>query len=567
MDLDIGRFIKQHHLPESYITTANQWFFPLAQQLISLHKSLNRPLVIGVNGSQGSGKSTLSDLLVFLFQHHFDRNAIALSIDDFYLTRQQRRTLADTIHPLLMTRGVPGTHDVSLAIDVINQLVAQQYPVAIPRFNKAIDDRHETVDTLTDPVDIIILEGWCIGALPQSLPELDLSINDLEEKEDPDKIWRHYVNQQLAGEYQRLFGLLDTLVMLKAPSFDSVFNWRLEQEQKLGQKAQREQSAQHHVMTPEQVARFIQFYQRITESSLESLPAKTHFLFELDQQRHIQHLMTRPNPKLEQCLIYTDLDGTLLDHHDYTFDPALPTLTLLEENGIPVIPVSSKTQAEIEVLRSTLNNHHPFIIENGAAIYIPKNYFPNQPEETTLQGDYWVKSFVAPRQTWQGLIKDISAEFKNQFISFADAGIDGIIEMTGLSREAAALAGQRQYGEPIKWLGNPEQKQLFIKTLQSRGANVLEGGRFIHVSGQCDKGLALQWLSAQYQQHHARPIATIALGDSHNDVAMLNSADYAVLIPSPSHALPQLQHTNVFTPQAMGPEGWAEAIEHLLALY
>lgn len=566
LNIDISSFIAHQHLPNSYQQHAEQWFLPLADNIVAHQIGAKQPLVIGVNGAQGSGKSTLSELLVYLFKQHYKLNAVTLSIDDFYLTRQERKALAEDIHPLLMTRGVPGTHDIALAIQVFSDLLASKLPVFVPRFNKSVDDRYSENDKIDMPVDMVILEGWCVGSEPQAAALLTKPVNALESEQDVEANWRTYVNNQLASDYQQLFGMVDIWVMLKVPNFDCVYQWRLEQEEKLRAKV----GEQQHVMSPEQVATFIQYYQRITQYTLNTLPSKTHFLYELDEQRKIINLSCKPIKLLpmkpKKWLIFTDMDGTLLDHHSYSFAAALPTLQQLAAQHIPVIPITSKTQAELEQLRKDLDNTHPFIIENGAAVFIPKGYFSFQPDDTVEQGQYWVKAFVEPRETWQALIDKNLADYPEQFVSFSDAGIAGIIEMTSLAPDAAAKAAQRQYGEPLKWLGDAQTKQTFINALKAQGANVLEGGRFVHISGNSDKGRALQWLAAQYQeQAPEKKVSTIALGDSQNDVAMLEVADYAVAIRSPVNDLPALKReTGLLVSEAEGPTGWAQAIKTII---
>jgi len=268
-------------------------------------------------------------------------------------------------------------------------------------------------------------------------------------------------------------------------------------------------------------------------------------------------------------LIFTDMDGTLLDHYSYSFEPAQALLTALEQANVPVIPVSSKTKAELQFLRNELNNTHPFISENGAAIYIPKAYFPEQPIDTSEDQQFWIKAFVEPRQTWQDLIAQRSDEFGNSYKTFEQIGIDGIIEMTQLDHDSAIRASQRQYGEPIAWYGTEHQKQKFIEELTQAGAHVLHGGRFMHVSGECNKGLALQWLTEQYQYFDQdASFTTIAAGDSQNDLAMLEQADETLIIRSPVHAPPAVskQH-NVYLSDATGPEGWSEGITHILSTH
>lgn len=292
----LREFIAQEKLPESFISLAQEWYLPLAEQLATQKSQVNRPLVLGVNGSQGSGKSTLSALLVSLLDEVHGLNTISLSIDDFYLTRDERLKLSKEVHPLLATRGVPGTHDIGLMMSCIEKLCEGTGAVSVPRFNKAEDDRHKESawSKIFAPVDVLILEGWCLGVPAQKPSSLEVATNSLEEKEDPNSIWRKYVNQCLENEYQTLHQRIDIWIMLKAPSFEHVYAWRLEQEEKLKARLERDGKTAQHTMTPEQIERFIQHYQRLTEQALNELPGLVHYLFTLDASRQVTEFK-RPN--------------------------------------------------------------------------------------------------------------------------------------------------------------------------------------------------------------------------------------------------------------------------------
>jgi mannosyl-3-phosphoglycerate phosphatase family protein len=268
-------------------------------------------------------------------------------------------------------------------------------------------------------------------------------------------------------------------------------------------------------------------------------------------------------------LVFTDLDGSLLDHHSYSYQDALPQLHVLDRAGIPVIPASSKTRAEIARLRQALGNTHPFIVENGAAIWIPRDYFAEQPALTQERDGYWVREMVAPRQHWIALLKDLYADFVGEFDYFQRAGAAGIARMTGLSREAAEEANLRDYSEPVQWLGSSERREEFLSRLRAAGANPLSGGRFISVSGACDKGVALTWLRGVYQDAFPdRTCHDIAIGDSRNDCAMLEAAETALLVRSTVHEFPELRRQQgVWRSQALGPAGWAEGVARWLHLY
>ncbi len=286
-------FLHSHQLTDAYITAAQKWFNPLAANLATYSAKLSRPMILAVNGSQGSGKSTLGDYLVAALKCNHQLSAVSLSLDDFYHTRAYRVRVAQTVHPLLATRGVPGTHDIALLNRTLDSLMVVRGPCGqssvaeVPRFSKSIDDRlpQSSWQAITNPVDVIVLEGWCLGAQPQSETQLKLDINILEQQEDRQGRWRSYVNDKLRDQFLPLYGRVDQWLMLKAPSFDCVFQWRLEQEQKLAHKASLE--VPDKVMNEVEVFRFIQHCQRHTQCCLDDLPGWVNYLYELDEHRTI----------------------------------------------------------------------------------------------------------------------------------------------------------------------------------------------------------------------------------------------------------------------------------------
>ncbi|WP_158968988.1 mannosyl-3-phosphoglycerate phosphatase [Paraglaciecola sp. L3A3] len=268
----------------------------------------------------------------------------------------------------------------------------------------------------------------------------------------------------------------------------------------------------------------------------------------------------------KQTLIFTDLDGTLLDHHTYSFAPAVKILKKLKNLDIPVIPNTSKTYAELFELRKELQLDTPFIIENGAAIYIPIHFLPQQPNGTLEKSGYWIKEFSPKVQHWIDIIESLKDTFNGEFEHFSNMTVKRITQVTGLSESEAKLAANRGYGEPVNWLGNEQSKQLFIHALQEMGATPLQGGRFLHVTGHSDKGQALIWLLNEYKKQHPElQCESIALGDGQNDVAMLEVASLAIRILSPTTPPPELKRTNkVLTSHNFGPTGWSECIEAIL---
>ncbi|WP_165398956.1 HAD-IIB family hydrolase [Shewanella maritima] len=267
----------------------------------------------------------------------------------------------------------------------------------------------------------------------------------------------------------------------------------------------------------------------------------------------------------KQPIIYTDMDGTLLDHYDYSFTEAIPVMEALAERKIPIIANTSKTFAEMESIQQTLGFNAPFICENGAAVYIPKGYFTTQPQDTEERGYYWVKSFCQPRSHWIEVLTTQVTEFKKYYVGFSAMTVESLCSVTELTPAKAKLALMREHTEPLLWLGSENIKQQFIEKMQQLGAEMLEGGRFLHVGGQSDKAQAMNWLTMLYAFERAQTMYTIALGDSGNDIAMLNAADVAVQIKSPVHDFPLL-HTKkpVLKSPYPGPRGWAHCLSELL---
>jgi mannosyl-3-phosphoglycerate phosphatase len=269
----------------------------------------------------------------------------------------------------------------------------------------------------------------------------------------------------------------------------------------------------------------------------------------------------------KQLLVFTDMDGTLMDHYSYSHEAANPVLEKLKRLGIPVIPTTSKTFAELRVLRKEIGLSGPFITENGAAVFIPKGFLPDQPSDTKSVGDYWLKEFTSGKEHWLGILQQAGAQFADLFQPLSTMTTAQICHATALDGPSAKRAAQRQYGEPVLWLGGEQERTQFIHQLTKLGASPVEGGRFIHVCGNCDKGTALNWLVDEFSRQHSNSVCvSIALGDSKNDIPMLEAATIAVRILSPSHPLPHVNRKhNLYTSTQVGPAGWHECMTKILA--
>lgn len=300
----IKQVIAEHKLPKDFISTVNNYYLPLADDLISKAKKPQQGncLFLGIQGTQGSGKSTCAAFLKLIFETHYNKRTLVISIDDFYLTLKERQSLAKTSHPLFITRGAPGTHDIPLLEKTVSQCsnIKTSDSISIPIFDKSIDDRATQAQwqTVNEPLDIIILEGWCVGLTEQSESELKEPINELEVLEDRDQSWRNYVNQKLANEYAELYAKFDYLIALQAPSFECVFEWRLLQEQKLAEKLKQnkeQSSSPSKVQTKEQLRRFISHYERLTRHALTSMPTQADYLLLLEADHQFSKLIITKN--------------------------------------------------------------------------------------------------------------------------------------------------------------------------------------------------------------------------------------------------------------------------------
>ena len=231
---------------------------------------------VGLAGGQGAGKSTLSSAIIAAGRC-FGLRVVALSIDDFYLTKSERQALSKRVHPLLATRGPPGTHDIPLCRSVMDALQVDGV-VTAPVFNKGLDNRADETLDIPAPADIVLLEGWCVGARPEPEDRLDQPINALEAESDSGGLWRRYINQALATDYARLFGELDCLIFLRVPNLDAVVRWRFDQESERAPELRLDKAA---------VAHFVAHYERLTRWMLEDLPGRVDVLVELDETHRV----------------------------------------------------------------------------------------------------------------------------------------------------------------------------------------------------------------------------------------------------------------------------------------
>lgn len=246
------------------------------------------PFVLGICGAQGSGKSTLSQGLTDRLTYQGLKVAI-LSLDDLYLSHDRRAELAAEVHPLFATRGVPGTHDVAIGVRLLDDIRAGR-DVVLPRFDKARDDP-APVDRWTGvegPLDVLIFEGWCVGATPEPEAALARPVNALEAQADPEGVCRRAVNAALARPYADLFARIDRLVLLAAPGFEVVERWRIEQEHDLRRRLEGQAPVTGRAMTDAEVATFIQHYERLTRHILGSMPAYADRVLRLDERRRLK---------------------------------------------------------------------------------------------------------------------------------------------------------------------------------------------------------------------------------------------------------------------------------------
>jgi len=248
-----------------------------------------RPYFVGLAGGQGTGKTTTSSLIMIILIKYFKLKVFRISIDDFYKTRKERINLSKKVHPMLLTRGVPGTHDINMMLNFFKNVKSKNFKrFKLPTFNKAIDDRFNKKHwyDLKDKPDVIIFEGWCVGAKSEKNNSLMKSINSMEKSRDQKKIWRRYVNQQLKTKYKKLYSQLNCLIFLKANNFKLLQKWRLKQERKLWLNSKKNSNLK--IMNKEDVINFMQTYQRITQNMFKYMPKYASIILSLNSNHQIK---------------------------------------------------------------------------------------------------------------------------------------------------------------------------------------------------------------------------------------------------------------------------------------
>ena len=261
---------------------------------ISKKASKKKPLIIGLAGGQGIGKTTITSIITIILKKYFKLNAFKISIDDFYKTRKQRILLSKNKHPLLMTRGVPGTHDINIMLNFFKKIKVKKFKsLKLPKFNKAVDDRFKQKlwYKIKSKPDVVIFEGWCVGAKSQNFGQLRKPINSLERIHDQTFKWRKYVNYQLETKYKKLFNQLDGLLYLKAKNFSLLRRWRLKQEKKLWLKSKNKKNLK--IMNKSQVKNFMDTYQRITQQMFKDMPKYSSIIMNLNSSHQIKNIRYR----------------------------------------------------------------------------------------------------------------------------------------------------------------------------------------------------------------------------------------------------------------------------------
>ena len=277
------KFRNKDKMIKSYLIPVSFW--------IANKVNKKKPIIIGLAGGQGTGKTTISSIINLILVKYFKLKVFKISIDDFYKTRKERYKLSKKVHPLLMTRGVPGTHDIDLILRFFKIMRKRNFKsLSLPKFDKSIDDRFNKNQwyKIKSKPDVVIFEGWCVGAKSQKNIELKKPINSLEKMEDKSMKWRKYVNFQLAGKYKTFHNMLDCLLYLKAKNFSLLRRWRLKQEKKLFLKSKNKKNLK--IMNKNEVLNFMMTYQRIAEQMFKTATKFSSVVMTLNRQHQIKNI-------------------------------------------------------------------------------------------------------------------------------------------------------------------------------------------------------------------------------------------------------------------------------------
>lgn len=271
--------------------------------------------------------------------------------------------------------------------------------------------------------------------------------------------------------------------------------------------------------------------------------------------------------QMTRYVIFTDLDGTLLDADSYSFTEALPALEALQARGIPLVLVSSKTRAEMEPLRRRLQHNGPFIVENGAAVFVPHGYFDFPLERIRVRSCYDVIELGLPYHMLRDVLKQIEDAVETPIKGFGDLSVEDIMRLTNLSHTDATLAKMREYDEPYLVEGPPPLIEEVCRQIVTRGLRWTKGGRLFHLTGDNDKGEAAELLLRCYRrQHQSGRVESVGIGDSINDAPLLAAVDHPILVQKPDGSYDLDIHVAGLTKaRGIGPVGWNNAILDLLA--
>ena len=291
---DCFKFIKSQETPKDKFKNKEKMirsFLVPISFWIATKASKKKPYILGLAGGQGTGKTTISSIISIILRKYFKLNVFTISIDDFYKTRKERLLLSQKIHPSLMIRGVPGTHDINIMLNFFKRVKSKKFrKLKLPKFNKAIDDRYKKKlwYSISKRPDIIIFEGWCVGARAEKNSTLKKAINSLEKIDDKKLTWRKFVNHQLKSKYKKLYSKLNCLLFLKANNFSLLQQWRLKQEKKLWLKNKK--SNNNKIMNKKDVIKFMQTYQRVTQNMFKDAPKYASIILNLNSNHQIKSI-------------------------------------------------------------------------------------------------------------------------------------------------------------------------------------------------------------------------------------------------------------------------------------